>query len=148
MDWSAIALSLRLATATTMILLVVGLPLASWLALSERRGRWAVDATYSPRAAARIPVCGLGTGGGPDAAARHHAKPLPARDLLRRELEACGVIVSCGMVFKCLGNHESHGANSDFMGFRSMSVALIHANINRQCLSATVECTTSTAGAM
>ena len=44
MDWSAIALSLRLATATTLILLVVGLPLASWLALSDRRGRWAVDA--------------------------------------------------------------------------------------------------------
>jgi molybdate transport system permease protein len=44
MDWSAIALSLRLATATTVILLVVGLPLAGWLALSHRRGRWAVDA--------------------------------------------------------------------------------------------------------
>jgi molybdate transport system permease protein len=44
MDWSAIVLSLRLATATTMILLVVGLPLASWLALSHRPGRWAVDA--------------------------------------------------------------------------------------------------------
>src|SRR3979411_3039566 len=44
MDWSAIVLSLRLATATTLILLVVGLPLAGWLALSQRRGRWAVDA--------------------------------------------------------------------------------------------------------
>ena len=44
MDWSAIVLSLRLATATTLILLVVGLPLAGWLALSHRRGRWAVDA--------------------------------------------------------------------------------------------------------
>jgi molybdate transport system permease protein len=43
-DWSAIALSLRLATATTLILLVVGLPLAGWLALSHRRGRWAIDA--------------------------------------------------------------------------------------------------------
>jgi len=43
-DWSAIVLSLRLATATTLILLVVGLPLAGWLALSHRRGRWAVDA--------------------------------------------------------------------------------------------------------
>jgi len=43
-DWSAILLSLRLATATTLILLVVGLPLAGWLALSHRRGRWAVDA--------------------------------------------------------------------------------------------------------
>ncbi len=44
MDWSAIALSVRLATATTLILLVVGLPLAAWLAFSQRRGRWAVDA--------------------------------------------------------------------------------------------------------
>jgi molybdate transport system permease protein len=43
-DWPAIALSLRLATATTLILLVVGLPLGGWLALSRRRGRWAVDA--------------------------------------------------------------------------------------------------------
>ena len=44
MDWPAIALSLRLAAATTLILLVVGLPLAGWLALSHRPGRWAVDA--------------------------------------------------------------------------------------------------------
>ena len=44
MDWSAIVLSLRLATATTLILLVVGLPVASWLALSRRPGRWAIDA--------------------------------------------------------------------------------------------------------
>ena len=44
MDGSAILLSLRLATATTLILLVVGLPLAGWLALSDRRGRWLVDA--------------------------------------------------------------------------------------------------------
>ena len=44
MDWSAIALSVRLAAATTSILLVVGLPLAGWLALSPRRGRWVVDA--------------------------------------------------------------------------------------------------------
>jgi molybdate transport system permease protein len=43
-DWPAIALSVRLATATTLILLVVGLPLAGWLAFSQRRGRWAVDA--------------------------------------------------------------------------------------------------------
>jgi molybdate transport system permease protein len=43
-DWSAIALSLRLATLTTSILLIGGLPLAGWLALSHRRGRWAVDA--------------------------------------------------------------------------------------------------------
>jgi molybdate transport system permease protein len=43
-DWAAIALSLRLATATTLILLVIGLPLAGWLALSPRRGRWVIDA--------------------------------------------------------------------------------------------------------
>jgi molybdate transport system permease protein len=43
-DWSAIVLSLRLATTTTLILLVAGLPLAGWLTLSQRRGRWAVDA--------------------------------------------------------------------------------------------------------
>jgi molybdate transport system permease protein len=43
-DWSAIGLSVRLAAATTSILLVVGLPLAGWLALSQRRGRWVVDA--------------------------------------------------------------------------------------------------------
>src|SRR6266404_3045809 len=44
MDWPAIAVSLRLATLTTLILLALGLPLAGWLALSDRRGRWAVDA--------------------------------------------------------------------------------------------------------
>lgn len=44
MDWSAIALSLRLAAATTGILFVIGLPLAAWLALSRRRARWVVDA--------------------------------------------------------------------------------------------------------
>jgi len=43
-DWSAIGLSVRLAAATTSILLVLGLPLAGWLALSQRRGRWVVDA--------------------------------------------------------------------------------------------------------
>src|SRR5436190_5089518 len=47
MDWSAILLSLRLATATTLILLVIGLPLAGWLALSQRRGRWAIDAVVA-----------------------------------------------------------------------------------------------------
>ncbi|HEY2152684.1 MAG TPA: molybdate ABC transporter permease subunit [Vicinamibacterales bacterium] len=44
MDWPAIALSVRLAIATTLILLLIGLPLAAWLAFSRRRGRWAVDA--------------------------------------------------------------------------------------------------------
>ena len=47
MDWSAIGLSVRLAAATTGILLVLGLPLAGWLALSQRRGRWVVDAVVA-----------------------------------------------------------------------------------------------------
>ena len=44
MDWPAIAVSFRLATFTTLILLALGLPLAGWLALSDKRGRWVVDA--------------------------------------------------------------------------------------------------------
>jgi molybdate transport system permease protein len=44
MDWLAIAVSLRLATLTTLVLLALGLPLAGWLALSDKRGRWIVDA--------------------------------------------------------------------------------------------------------
>src|SRR5262249_55412114 len=44
MDWQAIALSLRLASATTLVLLAIGLPLAAWLAFSNRSGRWVVDA--------------------------------------------------------------------------------------------------------
>lgn len=47
MDWSAIALSLRLAAATTLVLLAIGLPLAAWLAFSKRRGRWLVDAVVA-----------------------------------------------------------------------------------------------------
>ena len=38
MDWSAIELSLRLSTLTMLLLLILGLPLASWLAFS--RWRW------------------------------------------------------------------------------------------------------------
>ena len=40
MDWQAIELSLRLSLATTVILLVIAVPLASWLAFT--RARWAV----------------------------------------------------------------------------------------------------------
>ncbi len=40
MDWQAIALSVRLSTYTTVILLVVAVPLAAWLAFSTRR--WTV----------------------------------------------------------------------------------------------------------
>ena len=38
MDWQAILLSVKLASATTGILLVVGVPLAYWIAFS--RWRW------------------------------------------------------------------------------------------------------------
>ncbi|GGC56827.1 molybdate ABC transporter permease subunit [Hoyosella rhizosphaerae] len=40
MDWEAIALSVRLAVLTTIILLVIAVPLAAWLAFS--RQRWTV----------------------------------------------------------------------------------------------------------
>jgi molybdate transport system permease protein len=44
MDWQAIALSLRLAACTMLILLVLGLPLAYWLALTRWRGRFLLEA--------------------------------------------------------------------------------------------------------
>lgn len=44
MDWEAIRLTVKLATATTIILLVVGMPLAYWLALSRRRWKVIVEA--------------------------------------------------------------------------------------------------------
>ena len=44
MDWQAIFLSLRLASLTTAILLVGGMPLACWLAFSPRRWKFAVEA--------------------------------------------------------------------------------------------------------
>lgn len=44
MDWTAVWLSVRLATWTTAILLVVGLPLAYWLTYSRWRGRFLVEA--------------------------------------------------------------------------------------------------------
>ena len=40
LDWPSIALSLQLATLTTLVLLAVGIPLAAWLAYT--RARWAV----------------------------------------------------------------------------------------------------------
>ncbi len=40
MDWTAIALSVRLAAATTVVLLVIGIPIAYWVAFS--RSRWIV----------------------------------------------------------------------------------------------------------
>ena len=39
MDWTAIALSVRLAAIVAVILLVIGLPIAYWLTFSRWRGR-------------------------------------------------------------------------------------------------------------
>ncbi|HSK27296.1 MAG TPA: molybdate ABC transporter permease subunit [Jiangellales bacterium] len=47
MDWQAVALSARLALATTVILLVVAVPLAGWLAFSRRRWTVAVEAVVA-----------------------------------------------------------------------------------------------------
>jgi len=47
MDWTAIALSIRLAAATTAILLVLGLPLAYWLTFSPRRWKFLVEAVVA-----------------------------------------------------------------------------------------------------
>jgi molybdate transport system permease protein len=44
MDWQAIWLSVRLASATTVILLVIATPLAYWLAMTARRWRFLVEA--------------------------------------------------------------------------------------------------------
>jgi molybdate transport system permease protein len=44
MDWAAVWLSLRLATCTTLLLCVLGLPLAWWLAVSRWRWKFLVEA--------------------------------------------------------------------------------------------------------
>jgi len=44
MDWTAIALSVRLAAIVALILLVVGLPIAYWLTFSRWRGRFLIEA--------------------------------------------------------------------------------------------------------
>jgi molybdate transport system permease protein len=44
MDWQAIWLSVKLASATTAILLLLGLPLAYWLTFSRRRWKFLVEA--------------------------------------------------------------------------------------------------------
>lgn len=46
-DWEAVWLSVRLAAATTAVLLVVGMPLAWWLARSTRRWRPLVEAVVA-----------------------------------------------------------------------------------------------------
>jgi molybdate transport system permease protein len=47
MDWMAVALSLRLATLTTLILCLSGLPLAYWLAMSNWRWKFLVEAVVA-----------------------------------------------------------------------------------------------------
>ena len=44
MDWEAIRLSLRLSACTTLLLLILGLPLGAWLAFSRARARFLVEA--------------------------------------------------------------------------------------------------------
>ncbi len=47
MDWTAIGLTLKLATLTTLVLLIIGLPLAYWLATTTRAWRPVVDAAVA-----------------------------------------------------------------------------------------------------
>jgi molybdate transport system permease protein len=47
MDWEAIGLSLRLAGCTTTILCGLGLPLAYWLAVTRRRGKFLIEAVVT-----------------------------------------------------------------------------------------------------
>lgn len=47
MDWQAIGLSLRLSACTTLILVVLGLPLAYWLAVTRWRGRFLLEAAVA-----------------------------------------------------------------------------------------------------
>jgi molybdate transport system permease protein len=47
MDWAAISLSLKLAALTTLILLVIGMPIAWWLAASKRRWKFLVEAVVA-----------------------------------------------------------------------------------------------------
>src|SRR5215470_17865575 len=47
MDWIAIILSLKLAALTTLILLVLGMPMAWWLAASKRRWKFLIEAVVA-----------------------------------------------------------------------------------------------------
>jgi molybdate transport system permease protein len=47
MDWTAIWLSVRLATATTAVLLVFGIPIAYWIVYSPRRWKFLVEAVVA-----------------------------------------------------------------------------------------------------
>jgi len=46
-DWQAVGLSIRLAAATTAILVIVGMPIAYWMARSQRRWRPLVEAVVA-----------------------------------------------------------------------------------------------------
>jgi molybdate transport system permease protein len=47
MDWVAVGLTLKLASLTTLVLAIIGLPLAYWLATTRRRWRFVVDAAVA-----------------------------------------------------------------------------------------------------
>jgi molybdate transport system permease protein len=47
MDWAAIALSLRLATLVSLVLLVVGIPIAYWLTFSSWRGKFLFESVVA-----------------------------------------------------------------------------------------------------
>ena len=47
MDWTAIALSLRLATIVSLVLLVISLPIAYWLTFSRRRWTFLVESVVA-----------------------------------------------------------------------------------------------------
>jgi molybdate transport system permease protein len=46
-DWTAIWLSIRLASATTLVLLALGIPLAYWIVFSPRRWKFLVEAVVA-----------------------------------------------------------------------------------------------------
>ena len=47
MDWTALWLSVRLASATTVVLLAIGIPLAYWIVYSPRRWKFIVEAVVA-----------------------------------------------------------------------------------------------------
>jgi molybdate transport system permease protein len=46
-DWTALWLSVRLATATTLVLLAIGIPIAYWIVFSTRRWKFLVEAVVA-----------------------------------------------------------------------------------------------------
>ena len=47
MDWNAITLSVQLAALTTLVLLLIGLPMAWWLANCQWRGKFLIEAVVA-----------------------------------------------------------------------------------------------------